>query len=244
ASEACGAARGPEAPDPLGVRLVRAAHASARGRELRLAFRAIEVLEVPGVVRSVQRTLRLGSERARGDASEVLTTLGGRQAPGLLALLHETGPLEDRIRGIARFADRPRSARDVVAAASTSHDPWVRQAAQHGPGGVTEPEERRTMERLLALREVPLFAQLRLDQLESSQRAMREEHYVRGEIVVREGEPGNELFLLLEGEVEVWIDHGLPSARLVNRLAAIASFGEMAALDDETRNATGGGWDE
>jgi CRP-like cAMP-binding protein len=94
------------------------------------------------------------------------------------------------------------------------------------------------MERLLALREVPLFAELRLDQLESIQRAMRDEGYVRGEIVVREGEPGSELYLLLEGEVEVWIDHGLPTERCVNRLAAVSAFGEMAVLDDETRTAT------
>jgi CRP/FNR family transcriptional regulator len=94
------------------------------------------------------------------------------------------------------------------------------------------------MERLLALREVPLFSHLRLDQLESIQRAMRDEQYVQGEVVVREGEPGSELFLLLEGEVEVWIDHGLPTGRVVNRLAAVASFGEMAVLDDETRTAT------
>jgi CRP-like cAMP-binding protein len=94
------------------------------------------------------------------------------------------------------------------------------------------------MERLLALREVPIFARLRLDQLESIHRAMRDETYVRGELIVREGEPGHELYLLLEGEVEVWAGWGGPNPKLLNRLSAVSSFGEMAVLDDETRTAT------
>jgi hypothetical protein len=199
----------------------------------------MEVAEGPAVVRSVQRTLRLGAARARADALEVLSNLGDRQAAGLLALLHESGPLEDRIRGVAHFAGRPRTPEDVVALGREATDPWIRLAARYGAGSEAEKEERRnTMERLLALREVPLFSHLRLDQLESIHRAMRDETYVRGELVVREGEPGSHLYLLLEGEVEVYIDHGLPSQRLVNTLAAVTSFGEMAVLDDETRTAT------
>jgi CRP/FNR family cyclic AMP-dependent transcriptional regulator len=56
--------------------------------------------------------------------------------------------------------------------------------------------------------------------------------------VVREGEPGSQLYLLLEGEVDVVVDHGLASERIVNQLAAVSWFGEMAVLDDETRTAT------
>jgi hypothetical protein len=226
-------------PAELPLRFLRAAHSSALGRELQLAFRVIEVAEGPGVVRSVQRTLRLGPARARADALEVLSNLGDRQAAGLLALLHETGPLEDRIRGVARFADRPRTPDDVVVLGREAADPWIRLAARYGAGDEAENEEgRSTMERLLALRQVPLFAHLRLDQLESIHRAMRDETYVRGEVVMREGEPGSHLYLLLEGEVDVYIDHGQPTERRVNTLAAVSSFGEMAVLDDGTRTVT------
>jgi HEAT repeat protein len=226
-------------PAGLALRFLRAAHSSALGRELHLAFRVMEVAEGPAVVRSVQRTLRLGPPRARADALEVLSNLGDRQAAGLLALLHESGPLEDRIRGVARLADRPRTLEDVVALGREAADPWIRLAARYGAGSEAENEEgRNTMERLLALREVPLFAHLRLDQLESIHRAMRDEAYVRGEVLMREGEPGNDLYLLLEGEVEVYIDHGLSTQRLLNTLAAVSSFGEMAVLDDGTRTVT------
>ena len=206
---------------------------------MRLAFRVLELLEGPVVVRSVQRTLRLGSARAQADALEVLSNLGDRESAGLLALLHEGGALEDRIRGVGRFADRPRAAREVVASAREETDPWVRKGSLAANGtALVDPEERRTMERLLALREIPLFAHLRLDQLDQVQRAMREESWVAGEVVVREGDPGNELFLLLEGAVDVYIGYGGPGERVVNQLAAVAWFGEMAVLDDETRTAT------
>jgi Cyclic nucleotide-binding domain/HEAT repeats len=226
-------------PHELALRFLRAAHASAFDREIRLVFRLLELLEGPAVVRSVQRTLRLAPPRARADALEVLSNLGDRQAAALLALLHEGGNIEDRIRGIARFAGRPRTPEAALAAAREAGDPWIRLAARCGPGAASgDGEERHIMERLLALREIPIFAHLRLDQLESIQRAMREETYMRGEVVVREGEPGNELYLVLEGEVEVWIDHGGPAERRVNVLPAVGWFGEMAALDDETRTAT------
>ena len=223
----------------LAARFLRAAHASALGQEVRLAFRVLELLEGPVIVRSVQRTLRLGSARAQADALEVLTNLGDRESAGLLALLHESGALEDRIRGVGRFADRPREPGEVVASAREETDPWVRRGSRAANGtALVDPEERRTMERLLALREIPLFAHLRLDQLDQVERAMREESWVAGEVVVREGDPGNELFLLLEGAVDVYIDHGGPNERVVNQLAAVSWFGEMAVLDDETRTAT------
>jgi HEAT repeat protein len=225
------------APSGLALRFLGAAHTSALGRELRLAFRVLEELEGPVVVRSVQRTLRLGRRRARADALEVLSNLGDRLAAGLLALLHEGGSIEDRIRGVAGFTGRPRSAEDVTRAGREAVDPWIRMAARYAAESGEE-EVRHTMERLLALREVPLFRHLRLDQLESIHRAMRDEEYVRGEVVVREGEPGSQLYLLLEGEVDVVVDHGLASERRVNQLAAVSWFGEMAVLDDETRTAT------
>ena len=223
-------------PGDVPRRFLRTAHASAGARALRLCFRILELLEGPHVVRSVQRTLRVGRPRARADALEVLSNLGDRQAAGLLALLHEGGPVEDRIRGVPLLADRPRSAADVVAAGREAEDPWIRAAAL--ASAAADEGEHGVMERLLALREVPIFAHLRLDQLESIHQAMRDETYVRGEVIVREGEPGHELYLLLEGEVEVWAGYGGPNPKLLNRLTAVSYFGEMAVLDDETRTAT------
>ena len=63
------------------------------------------------------------------------------------------------------------------------------------------------MERLLALKRVPLFENLSLDQLDAVQQLARDASFLPGEVIVREGDPGGELFLLLEGSAEAWLDY-------------------------------------
>jgi CRP/FNR family cyclic AMP-dependent transcriptional regulator len=94
------------------------------------------------------------------------------------------------------------------------------------------------MERLLALRQVPLFATLSLDQLEAVHQITREITFLSGEVIMREGDPGGELYLLLEGRVSVWKNHGTPRETQLSTLEAVTYFGEMAILDDEPRSAT------
>jgi len=94
------------------------------------------------------------------------------------------------------------------------------------------------MERLLALKQVPLFALLSLEQLEAIQQISQELEYVANETIIREGDRGGDLYLLLEGEVRVVKGAGTAQERLLGTVAAIGYFGEMAALDNEPRSAT------
>ena len=94
------------------------------------------------------------------------------------------------------------------------------------------------MEQLLALRQVSLFAHLSLDQLEAIRRAARTAQWIEGEVVVREGDPGTELFVLLEGEVKVYRDWGSPQPVLFNTLQPVSYFGEIAILGGERRSAS------
>ena len=118
-------------------------------------------------------------------------------------------------------------------------DVWIRMGAEYyrkeGEGDVSQ---RDTMERLLLLREVPLFAQLSLQQLEAINHLMTESHYLVDEVVFREGEPAGELYLLVEGRARVVTDHATPDEVILNALEAPAYFGEMAILDDQPRSAT------
>jgi len=93
------------------------------------------------------------------------------------------------------------------------------------------------MERLLALRQVSLLSGLSLERLQAVDRVAREAEYVTGEVIVREGEPGDELYLLVEGTVEVRRQTGEGEVRL-DTLGAGAYFGEMAVLDGSPRSAT------
>jgi CRP-like cAMP-binding protein len=94
------------------------------------------------------------------------------------------------------------------------------------------------MERLLLLRDVPLFSRLSLQQLDAINQIMTEHQYLRGEVVFREGDPAGELYLLIEGKIRIVSDYGTADEMILNTLIAPNYFGEMAILDDKPRSAT------
>jgi CRP-like cAMP-binding protein len=55
---------------------------------------------------------------------------------------------------------------------------------------------------------------------------------------MREGDPGGELFLLLEGRAEAWLDYEGPKRRRLRAIEAGEVIGEMAVFDDAPRSAT------
>ena len=61
-------------------RFLHAALDNAHSRSIHLAFRTLELLEDPAVVRSVSKALDGASLRTRADALEVLSNLGDREA--------------------------------------------------------------------------------------------------------------------------------------------------------------------
>lgn len=62
--------------------------------------------------------------------------------------------------------------------------------------------------------------------------------YGPGETIIREGESGNELFVIEQGTAEVLVRSGAELTASVARLAAGQFFGEAALLRDEQRTAT------
>jgi HEAT repeat protein len=225
--------------DDRAVEFLRVAFADAIMRHRRTAFRILELLEDPKVVRRVDRALHSGSPRARGDALEVLSHLGDREAAGLLVLIQETGPLADRRTEAAEFVILPNSATDVIAEALQSESRWIAMAARSiDPAHERNVYEENLMERLLALKQVPLFSQLSLEQLEAIQQISLEVEYLADEAIFKEGDRGGDLYLLIEGAVRIVKDFGNPQEMVLKTVDAVSYFGEMAALDDERRSAT------
>ncbi len=219
-------------------RFLQASYQDAMMRNRRIAFRVLELLEDPTVIGKVERSLRHASTRLRGDALEVLSNLGDRIAAQLLVLLHEGGTLADKIRAVERLVAVPRSSEDVIDASLRSHLRFVRMGARAltAAAGQSPPEED-TMIRLLALKQVPLFSQLSLEQLDAVLRIATEEEYTANEVIFHEGDPGGVLYVLIEGSVHIYKDYGATSQRLLNTLPEGSYFGEMAILDDEPRSA-------
>lgn len=93
------------------------------------------------------------------------------------------------------------------------------------------------MERMLFLRRVPIFSQMAPEDLQRVASTATERAYAAGEAIVREGEPGDELVVILEGTVEVFRGEG-DDVRLVRRYSEGDHFGELAVLRERPRAAT------
>jgi CRP-like cAMP-binding protein/ATP/ADP translocase len=227
------------ASDEIALDFLQAAFADDMMRSRRLAFYILELLEDRNVTRRVHKALHFGSRRARGDALEVLSHLGEREAAGLLVLIHEEGSVEERIEEISDIVSVPASGEDIVVAARASESRWIAMAARcAGEAYEGHAREEMLMERLLALKQVPLFSQLSLEQLEAVQQITREVEYMANETIVKEGDLGGELYLLIDGKVRIYKDYGTLRERSLSTVTAVSYFGEMAALDDRPRSAT------
>jgi HEAT repeat protein len=225
----------------ISTHFLHAALHNALRRQTGLAFRALELLEDPAVVRSAWKALDAASGRTRADALEVLSNLGERAATRQLALLLEDGPVEDKLRSLESSPWVPTELDDAIDWARRSPDRWLQLAAAgHTALPHETSDEVHRMERLLALRRVPLLAPLSLEQLEAIGEFMTEADYLAGEIVVREGEPGNELFVMLEGEVQAVKNYGTPEEIELTRMSPsnVGYFGEHAIFDSAPRSAT------
>ncbi|HZK91088.1 MAG TPA: ATP-binding cassette domain-containing protein [Stellaceae bacterium] len=83
------------------------------------------------------------------------------------------------------------------------------------------------------LKSVEPFSALNPADLTGIVEAVTERHFDAGEVIIREGDEGEELFLIAEGEVEV-----LRQDHEVARLGPAEFFGEAALISGAPRNAT------
>jgi CRP-like cAMP-binding protein len=98
----------------------------------------------------------------------------------------------------------------------------------------------RVMDQLVeSLKKVDLLAGLKQEQLEGLVRLVTVRTYSKGEVIIRQGDPGNGLFIILNGSVQVTSKTrpGLPDAKLA--VMGKGDFvGEMSLIDGYPRSAT------
>jgi CRP-like cAMP-binding protein/HEAT repeat protein len=211
---------------------LRVTRENAVSSHLRLAMEILELLEGPRAVRSAWRAVRFGPKRGRGDALEVLSHLGERKAAGLLVRMLEEAPEDERLGRAA--SGQTRDWETIRLEATRSEERWIRWSARSS--GLQAEED--AMERALVLRKIPIFSHLTLDQIEVVSDIMHEAEYLSGETILREGDRGGDLYVLLEGEVKVVRSAGSPRETHLATLSAVSYFGEMSVLDDAPRSAT------
>jgi CRP-like cAMP-binding protein len=90
------------------------------------------------------------------------------------------------------------------------------------------------------LARVELFDGLSPKEIDTLAVVCQEQTYATGDEITRQGQPGDELFIVMQGFVEVnrSLPSGEDSPRTMVRLGAGQMFGEMALVDHGKRSAT------
>ncbi|PYS99120.1 MAG: hypothetical protein DMF63_13705 [Acidobacteria bacterium] len=87
------------------------------------------------------------------------------------------------------------------------------------------------------LQQVPLFTPLAEDEVERLAKASTTRVYAPGEAIVRRGQEGNSMFVIVRGSVKVQIPEN-NIQKTINTLRANDFFGEMSLLTGQPRTAT------
>ncbi len=94
-----------------------------------------------------------------------------------------------------------------------------------------------TMERILFLRQVPIFGNLAPEDLEPIANLSGERLFAPGDYICREGEIGDELFVIVEGQVQV-VKQSNGTVHPVRTLQVGEQIGELAILREQPRSAS------
>jgi putative peptide zinc metalloprotease protein len=101
-----------------------------------------------------------------------------------------------------------------------------------------EKRDQRT-DRIKLLDRVPLFVNATYDDLRPIAAMLSARRYAAREIVIKQGDPGHEFFIIESGTVQVWQQkQGDALPQLVQSLGPGQYFGEAALASNEPRNAT------
>jgi small-conductance mechanosensitive channel/CRP-like cAMP-binding protein len=161
--------------------------------------------------------------------------------PGVILAAFDSSAINYRVRFWIDDYERDEAARDEVRTniyyAFARHGieiPWPIQVQYERQW--VEPDSRaRTTERSRLLAGVDLFAGLDNETLAAIADATTARTYGNGEPIVRQGEPGESMFVICSGRAAVVLE---PERREITTIEAGGYFGEMSMLTGDPRTAT------
>ncbi len=223
-------ADGAVGPPETIVGFLAAVLADRENRAIGLALQALAVLGAPEAAGVIRRTLKSSDAETRAQALEALETTGDRSlSKALVALLDDEAPgVQDRHDVVRRLVD--------------DGDRWIsRLAVAAGDERTDMPDSSRTLgdlETMLSLRRVPLFVGLAPEDLQRIAMTATEHVYPPGEPLIREGDLGDELVVIVEGSVRVVHLDADGTERIIRTYEAGDHIGELALLRQAPRAAT------
>jgi Cyclic nucleotide-binding domain/HEAT repeats len=207
-------------------------HDSLRAREERHALAALHAAALLGARRTsvlaALENLVVSDPAQRATALEVIETVGDPAIVRPLLALWESRASDGFD---AEVIDRLRNDRDT----------WIRQCAEFAKGALEGGTMTHTLtakvplvERVIFLRKVPLFEALPPQELEPIAAAAEEEVFSEGELLAVRGEPGDTLYVIVDGQVQVL---GAGEQELAVRGPG-DFIGEMAVISSKPRAAS------
>jgi hypothetical protein len=233
------AALSPEQPASLLLR--RLEERVAEGLGALLAF--LSLVEDDDRIAELERRLRRApDERSRDILIEALEALLPGDARADLVPLLEAGSWQQRGRRcVEQLRSRMPSEGSAWSQLLEDRDPLTRRLAQAfgpeaveergrigDPLGVLDP-----MDVAVMLKDAPAFDRLSTQQLVSLAEVLEHLRYEAGEAIFDEGDEGDGLYFVLEGEVEM-----SQGEAVLDRLGPGAFFGELSTLDGVPRSAS------
>jgi hypothetical protein len=261
AVEDAGMVQALSAEDGEGMEVLRHALRHRSSQRAVAALRAVTGLADPAAMRLAMENLASRDPLQRANAFETLDAVGDRALVRPLLRVWEgdaetpvapdgaverlLGDPDPWIRACAAHvaASSPETSvrQEVEHLARSDADTLVRETARRaleGATGVRALSSLSLMERVVFLRRVPLFAELSPADLKHVAEVATEHAYPSGAVVAEEGEPGDELYILVEGEISVVIGGDGQGETEVARRGVGDYVGEMSIITGEPRMAT------
>ena len=87
------------------------------------------------------------------------------------------------------------------------------------------------------LKSVPLFSNMDETEIKTVRGIMHECRFAPGQVIIREGEPGDSFHVITKGKVEFMTSDGSGKELILDEAGPGGFFGELAFIDNETRSA-------
>jgi hypothetical protein len=228
--------------------LLKAIHSGQR----RDVDNAVEVLasSLHGVIRSRLIPLLDGrplneTVRVAYSIPDLKKNLENTMDEALMRLLDEEDPLTQTLclYAIGEF-NKEGLFKDTITKFIVAENPMVKNAAltifpASNSQEYTLPAARLDLiDKIQSIKNVPLFAGLRLREMAAVAHAASIQNFAQGQIVVEEGTPGNALYIVVSGKVSAVKGRGTLQETVLGVFYENDFFGEMELIDQQPRSAS------
>jgi hypothetical protein len=202
---------------------------------MHLALQTLDPLCAHGQITAIQAALHSKYSRHIANACEILNNIENQPAVKLLIpLFQDALPNPELLTGIEL-----NNCDNVLDWVTSRKDVWINQVATiHLEASVIEQESIELIERITLLKQTDIFSDVATEDLLFVAQELDEIQYFTGDRVFSINEPGEHLYIIINGRIGLSISPDPDSTDYIVVLGNGASFGEMNLLDDLPRSGT------